>query len=68
MELEKFVLSSHIVLYHTLLLLGHITRVEIQKNLGNSQKTVVNSGGVLAKVMSAVRRRTVPRECSHVTL
>lgn len=68
MELEKFVLSSHIVLYHTVLFLGHITRVEIQRNLGNSQKTVVNSGGVLAKVMRAVRRHALPRECSRGTL
>lgn len=60
MELEKCVLSSHVVLYHTLLLLGHITRVEIQRNLGNSQKTVVNSGGVLAKAMSPIRRHAVP--------
>lgn len=48
--------------------MGHITHVEIQRNLGNSQKTVVNTGGFLAKIMTVIRRNAMLLECSYDTL
>lgn len=37
---------------HNTVILGHVTHVEIQRNLGNSQKTLVNSGGSLTNIVS----------------
>ena len=50
------------------MLLGHITHVEIQRNLGNSQQTVVNSGGFLAKIMTVICKNGMLLECSYDTL
>lgn len=36
---------------HNTVILGHVTHVKIQRNLGNSQKTLVNSGGSLTNVV-----------------
>lgn len=47
--------------------LDHITHAEIQRNLGNSQKTVVNSGDSLTSVVTVTHRDAVLPECSHDT-
>lgn len=60
--------SSQITLYHTVLLLWIISLIEIQRNLGNSRKTVVNSGGSLTKFVTMLYRDATLSECSHDTL
>lgn len=53
---------------HSTVTLDHITHIEIQRNRGNSKKTVVNSGGPLTKFVTMLCRDTIISECSNDTL
>lgn len=53
---------------HGTVTLDHITHVEIQRNLGSSQKTVVNLGGSLTNFVTMICRDATLSESSQDTL